>query len=306
MRRVSIENMKCITKKWIRIFFSITGLRASFLLGVVIVLLTAIIFSTSCDSTGKESTGGLEEEPRANSEELPPESNNYQGLRFETTKLELSDLEDKYPRLVCLGDSVTFGWNIAYEKSFPYLLEKKLKREYPEAMVINSGIGGQTVVDALYRLESDVFYFEPQVVIINFGLNDAFIITEEDKDADLRNNIDLEIFKETYKQLIERISEKGLEILIMSTNPVITELKWENKDIAHKQEEDYGLYNQASKVIAEDYGLIFVDIWESFMARGELGTLLQPDGAHPSEIGLALISETLSMALGSVDLAGKE
>ena len=184
--------------------------------------------------------------------------------------------------------------------------------------MINSGTGGQTVVDGLDRLDSDVFYFNPQAVIINFGLNDAFIITEEEnnsesdeplideyKDTDLKNNIDLDTFASTYRQLIEGVLEKGLEILIMGTNPVMTELVWENKDIARKQEESYRLYNQAARDIAEDHGLIFVDIREGFMAQGELDKLIQPDGVHPNETGLALISEILSITLGSVDLAGK-
>ena len=191
-------------------------------------------------------------------------------------------------------------------------MEDKLEGKYPGAMVINSGIGGQTVVDGLNRLDSDVFYFEPQVVIINFGLNDAFLVlteeslTNEDEDAVFRNNIDLETFKETYEQLIERISEKDPEILIMGTNPAMSELLWEDKDIAQKQEESYKLYNQESKNMAEDYSLIFVDIWESFIARGELDTLIQPDGVHPSEIGLDLMSEILSITLGSLDLVSKE
>ncbi len=310
--------MNNISKKNSRTLLAISYLRSEPLLVIVMILLLVMVFSASCGPAGKESGEGSKEEPRTSSEEQPPESNNYQGLRFETTRLEFSRVEGSFPRLVCLGDSVTFGWNIAYEKSFPYLLEKKLSEQYPGVLVINSGTGGQTVVDGLDRLDSDVFYFSPQAVIINFGLNDAFIITEEEnnsesdeplideyKDTDLKNNIDLDTFASTYRQLIEGVLEKGLEILIMGTNPVMTELVWENKDIARKQEESYRLYNQAVRDIAEDHGLIFVDIREGFMAQGELDKLIQPDGVHPNETGLALISEILSITLGSVDLAGK-
>ena len=298
-------------KKKSRALLAVLHSRQGPLLVIAMILLLVMVFSASCSLAGKESGEEPKEGPRASGEEQPPESNNYQGLRFETTRLEFSRIGSSFPRLVCLGDSVTFGWNIAYEKSFPYLLEKKLKEQYPEVMVVNSGIGGQTVVDGLDRLDSDVFYFSPQAVIINFGLNDAFIITDktlidEGKDTDLKNNIDLDTFTGTYRQLIEGISEKGLEILIMGTNPVMAELLWENRDIARKQEESYRLYNQAARDIAEDYGLIFVDIWEGFMAGGELDTLIQPDGVHPCEAGLVLISEILSAALESVDLAGKE
>ena len=121
-----------------------------------------MVFSSSCALTDKEPIGENKEESLENDSEQPPESNNYQGLRFETTSLEFSMIEESFPRLVCLGDSVTFGWNIPYEKSYPFLLEEKLNEKYPEVLVINSGIGGQTIIDALGRLDSDVFYYNPQ------------------------------------------------------------------------------------------------------------------------------------------------
>ena len=299
----------------------------------VIMLLVVAVFSVSCDSTGKEVDNGYKNEPPIDSEEIPPESNNYQGLRFETTRLESSIIEESFPRLVCLGDSVTFGWNIPYEKSYPFLLGKKLREQYPEALVINSGIGGQTVVDGPDRLESDVLYYNPQLVIINFGLNDAFIIIEKDsqeqvkstssqteregdsfepdgslidEETDLKNNVDLDTFIDTYGQLVSEILEKDIEIIIMSTNPVMAGLLWENEYIAQKQEESYMLYNQTARGIAYDYGLIFVDIWEGFINEGELDTLIQPDGLHPNEAGLILISEILSTSLESLDLTERK
>ncbi len=52
--------------------------------------------------------------------------------------------------------------------------------------------------------------------------------------------------------------------------------------------------------------LIFVDIWESFMDGGQLDIQIQPDGLHPGEAGLILISEILYKSLESIDLSGKE
>ena len=233
------------------------------------------------------------------------ETNVYKGLRLETKELELFRIQNSFPRLVCLGDSVTFGWNLAYKKSYPFLLENRLKEKYPEILVVNSGIGSETVIDGLGRLDSDVFYFNPQIVIINFGLNDAFVFKIGNEDTDLINYIDLDIYIDTYKQLIERILEKDIEVLIMSTNPIIPEKLWQNKDIANKLGESYKIYNQAARVIAEDYDLIFVDIWDDFMTVGKLSSLLQPDSVHPNEKGLILISEILANTLGSKDLADK-
>ncbi len=172
-------------------------------------------------------------------------------------------------------------------------------------MVINSGIGGETVVDGLNRLDNDVLYFDPQVVIINFGLNDALVFKYGNNDTDLKNNIELDTYTDTHRQLIERILEKDIKILIMSTNPVIAEKLWQNKDIVRKLEDSYRIYNQAASDVAEDYGLIFVDIRDDFMTGGKLETFIQPDGVHPSEAGQILISEILSDALRSIGLADK-
>ncbi len=323
--------MNSFFKKIYKALSAILHLMPSPLLIAAMILLIVMLSSSSCVPAGKKSIMEPGGQSLTSSEELAPESNNYQGLRFETARLSSSRVSGSFPRLVCLGDSVTFGWNISYERSFPYLLEERLKKHYPEVMVINSGIGGQTVIDGLDRLDSDVSYYGPQVVIINFGLNDAFIIIEEDlqgqnnstpdqtegeegnfesdgslMDEDIYlNNVGLDTFASIYRQLIGKLSEKGLDILIMGANPVMTELLWENNDIALKQEESYRLYNQAAKNIAEDHGLVFVDLREVFMAGGQLDTLIQPDGVHPNEIGLALISDKLSIVMESVDLAVK-
>ena len=100
---------------------------------------------------------------------------NYPGLRLETRYLNNSDIESRNPRVVCFGDSVTFGWNLSYDLSYPYLIEQHLSEEYPELIAINSGIGGNTIRDARKRFENDVLSFDPVFVIVNFGLNDAML-----------------------------------------------------------------------------------------------------------------------------------
>lgn len=316
--------MNNIFKKTYRFLSGVLYLKPSFLLIAAVLLLIVLILSSSCVPASKKPAIEPGGQSWTSTEEHAPESNNYQGLRFETTILESSRISSSFPRLVCLGNSVTFGWNMAYKKSYPYLLEERLMEQYPEVMVVNSGIGGQTVLDGLDRLDSDVFYYDPQIVVVSFGLNDGFIIIEEDLqgqnegegrniesndsliDEDIfLNNVGLDTFTSTYRQLIGELSERGLEILIMSTNPVITKLLWENNDISSKQKESYRLYNQTAMHIAEDHGFIFIDLREAFMAKDQLDVFLQPDGVHPSEAGLTLISEILSITLLSMDLAVK-
>ncbi len=62
-----------------------------------------------------------------------------------------------------------------YDFSYPYLLEKNLADKYPGLKVINCGVGGNTITDALARIEKDVLSYKPHLVIINFGLNDGML-----------------------------------------------------------------------------------------------------------------------------------
>lgn len=76
------------------------------------------------------------------------------------------------------GDSNTRGWgngSIQYREAFPSRLIEALHERYPGCAFngINSGVAGDTLTEALERLERDVLRYTPDLVIICFGLNDA-------------------------------------------------------------------------------------------------------------------------------------
>ncbi len=101
---------------------------------------------------------------------LPPE------LRAETRTVAWQGIEDKY-RIVCFGDSITFGEDLPYQQSYPAVLASLLQEQYPDldAEVINAGIGGHTSVQGLARLERDVLWYKPHVVVVSFGINDGHL-----------------------------------------------------------------------------------------------------------------------------------
>jgi lysophospholipase L1-like esterase len=97
-------------------------------------------------------------------------------LRPETRSLTWEEIEHKV-RIVCLGDSNTFGQDLAYAQTYPAVLQDLLRERYPEldAVVINAGICGDTSVQGLARLERDVLCYQPHVVVSAFGLNDGHL-----------------------------------------------------------------------------------------------------------------------------------
>jgi len=78
-------------------------------------------------------------------------------------------------RVICLGDSVTFGWNLENQYSYPALLEQELNRQDPSrhAQVINAGYPSYTSRQGLIWMDRELLELHPQLVLVQFGFNDA-------------------------------------------------------------------------------------------------------------------------------------
>ena len=87
-------------------------------------------------------------------------------------------------RILCLGDSWTFGANVDQEKSYPQSLEAMLKEKFPRAdfEVFNLGVLAYSSHQGLALLRRMVNEMAPDFVLIGFGMNDASVAGYRDKD----------------------------------------------------------------------------------------------------------------------------
>jgi lysophospholipase L1-like esterase len=109
-------------------------------------------------------------------------------------------LERKQPgsvRVVCLGDSVTFGYRVPtvwpdkpndYDRQalpYPMLLEKELRAANPNKQidVVTMAVPGYTSHQGLAWLQHKIDSLEPNLLIISFGWNDASFSDVPDNEA---------------------------------------------------------------------------------------------------------------------------
>ena len=87
-------------------------------------------------------------------------------------------------RVVCLGDSWTFGANVGQEQTYPRQLEARLRALFPERRVevLNLGVLGYTSFQGLQLLKQRALQLEPDLVVIGFGMNDSSVAGYRDKD----------------------------------------------------------------------------------------------------------------------------
>ena len=100
-------------------------------------------------------------------------------------------------RIVCLGDSVTFGYRVPtvwpdrpneYDRAalpYPMLLEKELRAANPNKQieVLTMAVPGYTSHQGLAWLRRDIDRLKPDLLIISFGWNDASFSDVPDREA---------------------------------------------------------------------------------------------------------------------------
>lgn len=79
-----------------------------------------------------------------------------------------------YPHLLAFGDSLTAGYGLAPDQSFPRQLERLLRERHPGVSVHNAGVSGDTSAGGLARLPRVLARLSarPDLAIVELGAND--------------------------------------------------------------------------------------------------------------------------------------
>ncbi|BAF60393.1 predicted phosphatase [Pelotomaculum thermopropionicum SI] len=99
--------------------------------------------------------------------------------------------------VVCLGDSITYGYPYGPDTSWVRACSEKL-----DMKLINKGVNGDTTRQMKRRFERDVISFEPAYVIIMGGTNDVWVGTWQEK---IRENVE---------EMVTRAFEEGICLVV--------------------------------------------------------------------------------------------
>ena len=78
--------------------------------------------------------------------------------------------------IVVLGDSLSAGYGIPQQDSWPQLLKNRLQAIYQpnhSYTVVNASISGDTTSGGLARIDRILNRFQPDIVILELGANDG-------------------------------------------------------------------------------------------------------------------------------------
>ena len=180
--------------------------------------------------------------------------------------------------IVCHGHSVPAGYFntpvVRPFESYPHLLHKALKERYPDA-VINvtvTAIGGEHSVDGAKRFRRDVLGCQPDVILIDYGLNDR--------------SVGLDDAEKAWSSMIDRAMDEDVKVLLLTPTP----------DIHHVPDdttEDLNHHADQIRFLASKYNVGLVDSLSAFDAELKQGVsvsdLLSNGYNHPNQKGHEIV-----------------
>jgi len=169
------------------------------------------------------------------------------------------------PTVLVIGDSITSGYGIPFEKNWVSLAQKRM---HPQVRFINAAISGETTAGASRNLPGLLDQHRPRVVILEIGGNDG-----------LRGHPPAIIY-ENLAGMIERSLKTGAAVLLTGIDIPA------NYGPAYRD-----AFLSVYTKLAADYDIAFVpSIITDIFSHSEM---FQEDGVHLNEAAQQLILDRI-------------
>lgn len=179
-------------------------------------------------------------------------------------------------KLYFFGDSVCFGQYVSPHKTWVHMISQ----EFPDMLIQNPSVNGDITRTALDRMHHDVLSHKPDMVYIQFGINDCNIW---DTDRGV-TRVPIISFISNLDEMIDRCKAFGVNTIFLATNHKTGDLK--NTE-----------YNEAIRDVSSNLSYVrLIDI-ESEWEEG----LLMEDGIHLNEDGHILYYNIIREVLLNVN-----
>lgn len=188
-------------------------------------------------------------------------------------------------RIVCLGDSLTYGYGVHFGENWVELIKRKFKLD-----IINKGVNGDTTAGMLSRSFKDVLEEKPSHAIIMAGTNDLLLGY---RSSMLQDNIRL---------LAVEARNHGINPIIAIQPPIYEEMareKWDSSTDYHWVNEELMAYRKWTKEHCNEFQTQYIDFYKAFKEIDKIGSLSEYyiDGLHPTSKGHRLMADTIDKRL---------
>lgn len=176
-------------------------------------------------------------------------------------------------KIVCIGDSLTFGYGVSREESWLHLINNRNSIE-----AINKGINGDSTAGMIFRFYEDVVSNKPEYVFIMGGTNDFLM------------NSSVNSVQERIEELIEEAKRENIKVILGIQPAIITHLAkayWQSSDNYDEINLKLNEYRNWAVDFAASNKITCIDFYEEFThyLNKVNEKVLYIDGIHPTAKG---------------------
>ena len=177
--------------------------------------------------------------------------------------------------LLIVGDSLSAGYRLPVEKSWPVLLPEQLKQQNLDINIVNASISGDTSGNGLARIENLLAQHQPDYVLIELGANDGL------------RGFSPDIIQTNLDKFIDIVKAKNVQ-------PILMQIRIPT---------NYG----------KRYGDAFSNVYSTLSEQKEIPLMpfflehvitipewMQNDGLHPNENAQPWIAEFIAIELNKI------
>ncbi|MEM9347121.1 MAG: SGNH/GDSL hydrolase family protein [Planctomycetota bacterium] len=228
------------------------------------------------------------EQPNNSADRAIPSITTY--LAAIRQKMEVKWPNNQTINIVTHGHSVPAGYFktpvVDTFNAYPHLLHVVLKRQYPHAVinVINTAIGGENSVKGAKRFEQDVLSHRPDLITIDYALNDR--------------GVGLEKSLEAWEFMIKLAKKEGVPVLLLTPT-------WDMRSDMQDPNDPLNLHAEQIRQLAKKHSVGLVDSHQAFLhyvsqEDNELTDIMSTVN-HPNRRGHSLVASELMLWFPSTD-----
>ncbi|HST53598.1 MAG TPA: arylesterase [Pyrinomonadaceae bacterium] len=193
-------------------------------------------------------------------------SRNAAGSNAANAQTAASTPEETLPKIVAFGDSLTAGYGLAQNESYPSLLQKMVDADGFKYEVVNAGVSGDTSAGGVRRVDWTMDSGNVRFVVLELGANDF-----------LRGQPVAET-KKNLADIIERCKSRGAQVLLAGM--------YTTTDAGRDYEQQ--IQNVFQSLAKEHDGVVLIPFFlEGVAGRDELN---QQDRIHPNAEGTKIVA----------------
>ncbi|MBM3460869.1 MAG: hypothetical protein FJX76_02090 [Armatimonadetes bacterium] len=234
-------------------------------------------------------------------------------------------------RVLCLGDSITYGYGVAQDQTYEAVLQRLLQRRAPgrDVQIINGGVPGYSSFQGLHLLRDGGLRYAPDVLVVGFIYADPATEASSDREragdatplqpwlyqsrlylylrrASLASRMPTGP-RDVHRERVPRVSLEDYEANMRAFAEIMRKRKGHviYLNLARKpdmpgaekwldpHQERYDRYRAAVRKIADETGNAYLDLDEMFARDGRYFI----DPIHPNATGFDYMARAISDTL---------